>query len=59
MSRKLIIKVLIGLFVSEIVALLIWFLFDENYFILLPFASLVGLIFGYKGLDKKKSTDDN
>ncbi len=47
MKRK-IIAGLIFVFVGQIISLIIWFLFKENYFIPLLIGSTVGFIAGYK-----------
>ncbi len=44
---------LIAVTVGQLVALVSWYVFDENFFIILFFSSIVGILFGYRG--KKES----
>ncbi|RXQ87858.1 hypothetical protein EO244_15985 [Ancylomarina salipaludis] len=44
---------LIFIIISQVVALIIWFLFDRNNFVELLFALIVAFLVGYRGLKKK------
>ena len=53
-SKRLLKTGIIAILICQILALLIWVLFDENYFIHLIFAPIIGLAFGYKGIKKEE-----
>jgi len=44
---------LLFIIISQVVALIIWFLFDRNNFVELLFALIAAFLVGYRGLKKK------
>ena len=52
-KKALIYSVLISILSGQIVALFSWYFFKEDFFIIMFFASIVGFLFGYRGLKKK------
>jgi uncharacterized membrane protein YhaH (DUF805 family) len=44
---------LLFIIISQVVALIIWFLFDRNNFVELLFAIITAFLVGYRGLKKK------
>ncbi|MCZ4693753.1 hypothetical protein DWB61_09935 [Ancylomarina euxinus] len=51
--KAFIYSLLIMVVVSQVVALIIWYFFDENHFVGLLIALVAGFLFGYRGLKKK------
>lgn len=51
-KNTLLFSLFISILVGQLVAFIIWYCFNENYFIALLFGSIVGFLFGYKGLKK-------
>ena len=51
-KKALIYSVLISILSGQIVALFSWYFFKEDFFIIMFFASIVGFLFGYRGLKK-------
>jgi len=51
--KAFIYTLLVFIIISQVVALIIWYIFDRNDFLTLLIASLAGFLFGYKGLMKK------
>jgi len=46
--KKAILSALIFILAGQLVALIVWLIFSENYFIILLFSSLVGFVLSYK-----------
>lgn len=51
-KKALIFSLLISILSGQIVALFSWYFFKEDFFTTLFFASIVGFLFGYRGLKK-------
>jgi len=51
--KAFIYTLLLFIIVSQVVAFIIWYLFDRNDFLALLIASIAGFLFGYKGPKKK------
>ena len=51
--KAFIYTLLVFIIISQIVALIIWFLFDRNNFVELLFAIIAAFLFGYRGVKKK------
>lgn len=51
-KNTLLFSLFISILVGQLVAFISWHCFNENYFIALLFGSIVGFLFGYKGLKK-------
>lgn len=51
-KKALFYSAFISIIIGQIVALLIWYIFNENYFVALFFGSIIGFLFGYRGLKK-------
>ncbi len=47
---------LLFIIISQVVALIIWFVFDKNMFVALFIGNIAAFVFGYRGLKKKKKT---
>lgn len=51
-KNTLLFSLFISILVGQLIAFISWYFFNENYFIALLFGSIVGFLFGYKGLKK-------
>lgn len=51
-KKRKIYAYILSIVIGQIIALLIWFLFKENYFIPLFIGSIFAIVFGYKGNKK-------
>jgi hypothetical protein len=51
-KKALFYSALIFIGVSQLFALLIWYVFDKDYFIPLLIGSIVGFLFSYRGVKK-------
>jgi fatty acid desaturase len=51
-KKALMYSALIFILIGQIVALIYWYFFKDNYFLILLFGSIVGFLFGYRGLKK-------
>ena len=52
-KKALIYSALISIIIGQIVALLAWYIFNENIFIPMIFGSTAGFLVGYRGLNNK------
>jgi hypothetical protein len=51
-KNTLIYSAVISILIGQHVALIIWYFFNENFFIAMLFGSIVGFLFGYRGNKK-------
>jgi hypothetical protein len=54
--KSFILSFLISIFAGQLIALFCWFVFNENYFIILFFSSILGILFGYRGKKRNIKT---